>query len=457
MDDAQTVTGAAATGGTTDRAAATDRASDERAVLVFSADTHVGPRPEDLRPYCPASHLEQFDAFGATAADYNTFFELRGFSDEYWSGRARNQQTKGHFDPHAQLAHMDADGVTGGIVFHDSLNGQPFPFDYMNSLGNGIPAPEARELAGVGRALYNRWLVDFCSVERGRNVGLAQLPFWDIDASIAELEWCAEHGLGGVNYPSPGQVGLPPVFSPEMDRFFAACADLGMTLCTHIGALPPTEEYFAHGDPTNEGTFHFGLLDSGEWGVRTVYELVIYGAFERHPALNLVLTEVPGVFWDEMCLKMDSLHKTPIRRKTQALPRLPSEYAATNVWMGNSFQSRQEAETAMAIGREDRFMWGSDYPHPEGTYSFPDDDEETPMTRLSLAFTYHDLPLDKVRRILGLNALDAFPRLDREALTAVADRVGIRPSEIADPPDLDQHAYVHERGTLGFRTEGPWN
>ena len=60
-----------------------------------------------------------------------------------------------------------------------------------------------------------------------------------------------------------------------------------------------------------EATFHFGLLDSGEWGVRTVYQLVIFGVFERHPNLKLVLTEVPGVFWNEMCQKMDSLHESP--------------------------------------------------------------------------------------------------------------------------------------------------
>ncbi len=431
--------------------------ADHEPLMIFSADTHVGPRPEDLRPYCPSAHLDAFDAFGVTAKDYNTSFELRAFSDEYWNGRRRNLLTAGHFDPHARLRDMDRDGISGGIVFHDSLNGQPFPFEYMNSVGNGIPAPEARELAAVGRSLYNRWLVDFCSVEPERNLGLAQLPFWDIDASIAELTWCADHGLGGVNFPSPGQPGLPAVFSPDMDRFFAACEELGMTLATHIGALPPTSEYLDYGDPTHEGTFHFGLLDSGEWGVRTIYELTIFGVFERHPDLRLVLTEIPGVFWNEMCLKMDSLQKTPIRRKEEALPRLPSEYVATNVWMGNSFQSRQEAEMAIAIGREDRFMWGSDYPHPEGTYSYPDGPDEVPMTRLSLAFSYHDLPVAKVTKILGENALDAFPRLDAAALKKVAARVGVSSAEVTNAPQMANYQYVYERGTLGFRTEGPWN
>jgi predicted TIM-barrel fold metal-dependent hydrolase len=206
-----------------------------------------------------------------------------------------------------------------------------------------------------------------------------------------------------------------------------------------------------------EATFHFGLLDSGEWGVRTVYQLVIFGVFERHPNLKLVLTEVPGVFWDEMCLKMDSLHDSPIRRQVQKTPRRPSEYAATNVWMGNSFQSRQEAEAAIAIGREDRFMWGSDYPHPEGTFIHSDDDAVYPRTRLSIAHNYHDLPLDKVRRLLGENALDAFPRLDAEVLRKAADAVGVTTEELAHPRDLAGHPDVVGTGTLAFRTHGAWS
>jgi hypothetical protein len=158
-----------------------------------------------------------------------------------------------------------------------------------------------------------------------------------------------------------------------------------------------------------------------------------------------------------MCLKMDSLHKTPLRQKDHALPRLPSEYAASNVWMGNSFQSRQEAVAAIEFGHEDRFLWGSDYPHPEGTFTYPDDPDDYPMTRLSLANTYHDLPLDKVRKLVGENALAAYPRLDAGALNKVAARVGVPVDEIESAPDLAQFPYISQTGTLGFRTEGPWN
>ena len=56
------------------------------------------------------------------------------------------------------------------------------------------------------------------------------------------------------------------------------------------------------------------------------------------------------------------------------------------------------------------------------------------MTRLSLANTYHDLPLKKVRKLVGENALDAYPRLDEEALKVVATRVGVRVDEIGTAP-----------------------
>jgi hypothetical protein len=38
-------------------------------VVVVSNDTHIGPRlVEDLRDYCPATHLDDFDRFAATTA-----------------------------------------------------------------------------------------------------------------------------------------------------------------------------------------------------------------------------------------------------------------------------------------------------------------------------------------------------------------------------------------------------
>lgn len=430
-------------------------------VMVFSSDNHVGPRMRDLRPYCPEKYLSDFDEFAASEyADpvKNIPMAEPWCSNEYNAQRRNNLQTTGHYDPHAFLRDMDRDGVSGAVIFHQSLNGEVFPFDLTNSFGQGIPAPEAKELAGVGRVIYNRWLADFCSVESVRTVGLAQLPFWDIDAAIAELEWCADHGLRGVNFPAPGQPGMVQPEDPDFDRFYDVAAALDMSLATHIGGGPPPVEGSRElrlGEGMDD--LSYGLVESIDWGLRTIYRLVLSGAFERHPNLKIIITELPGAYWNEIANRMDSVHYTPVRSRKHKLSRPPSEYLATNVWMGSSFQSRDEAIAAIEIGREDRFLWGSDYPHPEGSYRYEEDPNMYPMTRLSLANTYHDLPIDKVRKMAGENAIDAYPRLDGKELSKVAQRVGIRSSEIAIAPDLSEYPYIKETATLAFRTLGWWS
>src|SRR5437763_16895698 len=32
-------------------------------IVVVTSDSHIGPRPEDLRPYCPAAYLKDFDQY----------------------------------------------------------------------------------------------------------------------------------------------------------------------------------------------------------------------------------------------------------------------------------------------------------------------------------------------------------------------------------------------------------
>jgi len=86
------------------------------------------------------------------------------------------------------------------------------------------------------------------------------------------------------------------------------------------------------------------------------------------------------------------------------LPRKPSEYCRDNVFMGASFQARFEAEESIACGYWTNVMWGTDYPHIEGTWKPLEDPNEEPMSHISLRYSYAGLPQDEVRAMLGLNA-----------------------------------------------------
>jgi len=106
------------------------------------------------------------------------------------------------------------------------------------------------------------------------------------------------------------------------------------------------------------------------------------------------------------------------------LPRLPSEYFARNCWVGASFPGPAEVAVLPTIGL-DRFMWGSDYPHKEGTY---------PYTRESLRRSFYDMPEADLRKVFAGNLATVYD-FDLEQLAPLAADSGPTPAEISVPLD----------------------
>ncbi len=429
-------------------------------LVAVSCDSHIGPRlVEDLSPYCPAERRDEFDAFvadiaaqraaAASAAGRVSFAGTSMGSD--WGVRVENLKTPGHHDMHARLGDMDADGVAAEVIFHDSQNGETIPFqtDFLLSARTG--AGQDFELLAAGQKMYNRWLADVCSIEPERHVGLMHLPMWDIEAATAELEWGRSIGLKGVNFPALKSY-IEPYNSPAWDDFFSACEDLGVTLCNHGGA-------------GSSGGRHPGAFSIAKFEISMMTricpmdQLVFGGVFERHPKLRLVLTESPGTWWPFVLKEMDSIYLTDTNsygpREKERVPRRPSEYAGRQVFIGASFHARFEADDAIANGYVDRVIWGSDYPHYEGTYQYdalgPNGE---PMTWAAWRFHYAGLSEDTVRAFLGGNALNAY-EFDGAALAAVAARINA-PTH-ADLNSAPVTARPEGSGHLAFRTFGFWH
>ena len=422
-------------------------------LVVVSADTHIGPRlTEDLRPYCPPSHLEEFDEFAEALRRKNESVGGRlGFGGMTrgtdWSVSRRNLQTDGHHDIHARLRDLDADGVAGQVVFHDSQNGNPLPFD-RSSIFNRDDIDFDR--LPVGQRIYNRWLADQVSVEPARHVGLAYVPMWDIDAAVAELEWAASVGLRGVNFPYP-RPWMKSYNNPEWDPFFSACEDLGMTLCHHGGGAPS-----ATGGPGMMSIVKLEVANMSR--ISPLSHLVFGGVFERHPKLHLVLTESVGPWWTHVMTELDSVYLHDVAEypdMKDRVTRLPSEYAAEHVFVGASFLARFEVEDAMEHGYVGNILWGSDYPHFEGTfqYGITSPEGET-ATRCAMRFTFAGMPAQETSRLLGGNAVRAYG-LDEPALQEVANRIAAPTYEEISRP-LTTLPDPHERGHHAYRTFGFW-
>lgn len=396
-------------------------ANGERSVVIVSNDTHIGPRiVEDLRPYCPAAHLDDFDRFAeSTAAEKAAAADLLGGSGYL---DHPNLRTPGHHDAEARLADYDHDGVAAGVIFHGSMNMEPIPF-ISSGLGK-VKSYDNRELAGVGMTIYNRWLADFVSQAPHRHIGLAHLPMWDVGAAVAEAKWAHDAGLRGVNFPAMRDGELPEYNRSVWEPLWSVCEELRLPLVTHVGA--GTNARYSK----LEGVALLQIESGGFTSRRAVWWLIFAGVFERHPGLKLMITETPGNWFPSTAAELDAVWDFYDLKRDQPLnkalleqvPRPPSEYMAQNVFYGASFASPYEVEQAVVHGLSSQLLWGSDYPHLEGTFVYREGRDVPSVTRLALRNTFCNIPQEHTLRMVGQNAIDIYD-LDADALQTIADEI----------------------------------
>src|SRR5207248_364370 len=100
----------------------------------------------------------------------------------------------------------------------------------------------------------------------------------------------------------------------------------------------------------------------------------------------------------------------------------PSEYWARQCYTGASFFRPVECAVRHDIG-VDKIMWGSDYPHVEGTY---------PYTTEALRLAFAGVDETEVRAMLAGNAAGLY-NFDLDRLAPIAAKVGPRVDEVAAP------------------------
>jgi len=289
------------------------------------------------------------------------------------------------------------------------------------------PAPTASEfparLAGI-RA-HNRWLADFCAAYPTRRAGLAQILLNDVDEAVADIRWAKEHGLAGVLLPGVApHTGIDPLFAPTYDPIWAVCQELELPVTHHGGGsgVPDFGRFPA--------SMTMYILEVGFFANRALWHLIMSGVFDRFPQLVFVMTE-QGAGWVPDALdRMDSVHDSMVRGKfggelgpaSMMLSRRPSEYFAEHCYVGASFPSVHEVSSFERIGL-DRVMWGSDYPHREGTY---------PYSKESLQLSFAGWDESTLRRIFAENVARVYG-FDLEALAPIAAECGPLVAEVAKP------------------------
>ena len=291
---------------------------------------------------------------------------------------------------------LEGEGVVGEVLFPNG--GVPF---------GGFGESAEHELRGVGNRAYDRWLVDFADALPGRRAALAMLTVHDLDATIREIRWAAEHGMKGVILPTVPGKGLPPYYDDCYDPLWGACQDLEMPVHIHGGGGTPD-----YGDYGVVAMLMYAT-EATYFSHRNLWILIWGGVLERFPRMKLVLTETRADWVPDALMLLDGIHSAPFFRNIRNTAKLkPSEYFERQCYIVASFMGPHESAIRHEIGI-DRLMWGADFPHVEGTW---------PRTRKSLARCFKGVPIDEAWTILTHNRAELY-RFDIDALQPIADRV----------------------------------
>jgi predicted TIM-barrel fold metal-dependent hydrolase len=381
--------------------------------LVISSDCHAGLPPERYREYLDPQYRPIFDValpiqLEETRKAAAKF--LVGEINEEWR-KGRDKPLSGAWDHDERVRVMDDDGIAAEVIFPDGITEMNMP-PFGAGLSLPTDPPVTAELQWAGARAHNRWLAEFCQMAPERRAGVAIAPIcWDVDEALKEIHWAKRNGLRGILIPSRWGK-LDAYHHPKYEPIWAACEELELVVHLHSGAAP-MEDYADH-----VGMMGIYITEVVWWSVRPIWFLIWGGVFERHPRLKLAITESTTIWAPEAKALMDQRYsETHFSAKLgdyrSHLKHAPSEYFHRNIFLGASCMPRREVEMRAAIGL-DNLMWGSDYPHPEGTW---------PETRPQLLANFRGVPEPELAAMLGGNALRVYG-FDEGKLAPLAARIG---------------------------------
>jgi uncharacterized protein len=279
----------------------------------------------------------------------------------------------GAWDPQARLADQDLDHVRAEVLYP--------------GLGLFITsAPDPAYVRACYQA-YNEWLSEFCMAAATRLLGAALLPMrGPIEWALEEAERAAKRGLRSVMIPT--EVANRSYSEPEYARLWATVQDLGLILALHVGTDEPFMKKAAR---MGVGK---AFIDTKICAMQRGMADLIWGAVpQRYPRLRFVLVE-GGIGWVASVLRsMDHWWADHRHWMEPKVDEPPSFYFKRQFWA--TFEDdRAGVLTRELIGVE-RLMWGSDYPHTEGTF---------PHSREQIAQDFAGIPESEVSQMVVGNA-----------------------------------------------------
>jgi len=251
---------------------------------------------------------------------------------------------------------------------------------------------------------YNDYQSEWSSVAPDRLIPVTSLPFWDLDATLAEMERCAELGHKGIVFSQePSAFGLPQLTDRYWDPMWAKAQEMGVPVNFHIASGDLTLLNNA-GHPDNGAHANYASIGVSFFmgNARTIAQLICGGICHRFPDLKFVSVE-SGIGWIPFAIDaLDWQWKNcgvPLEHPEYDL--LPSEYFKRQIY-GCFWFERENLPFAIERLGPDNILYETDFPHPTSMSPGPASAAVPP--RDFIEENFRDLPADITRKILYENA-----------------------------------------------------
>jgi predicted TIM-barrel fold metal-dependent hydrolase len=283
---------------------------------------------------------------------------------------------------------LDNEGIWGEVIY-------PSVGLWNSMITDPVLAREAVKV-------INDWCVSV-QKESIRHVMPAQISPLDVGDAVDEVQRAAGLGLKAVSLPCGTPEGFPDFNRPYWEPLWDAMAETGMVMTVHTGSSGEDPIHY-HGP--GAGTMNY--LYASYSGMTMAALMVASGVLDRHPTLKLLISEA-GASWVPFTGdRLNEAYRQHSAFVRDNLSRLPKEILFDQVYA--SFQHDESAIPTLSAMGYRNVMWGSDYPHIEGTFGH---------TQKTLHELFDDQPEDVRLRITQGAFLDLFPHVGAPPLEGV--------------------------------------
>lgn len=311
--------------------------------------------------------------------------------DEYWPRHPHTlaEASPATYQAKARLELMDQVGVHAQAIF-PNLGGS-FVRVARKDPGFALDCTRA----------YNDFLSDWCATNPERLLAQTVLPYWDVEACVAEIERCAAQGHKAVIFSHQTEgMGLPHLPDPHWDPIYSAAQAIGLPICFHVGAARGNASWPGYKPATALVKLTvMSFLDNAHG----ICDVVFGGLCERFPELDFVSVESGAGYLPFLLASMDwQWINLGLAKENPEMTLLPSEYFKRQVYGSFWFEDAPALDAIELL--PDNLLYETDFPHPTsispGVFPF----SESARDNLERKFAGSRVSKDSLRKVLHDNA-----------------------------------------------------